>query len=288
MRKISYPRIDCHDVYLTCLQSVANTAQGRGYKIKLTAISPLVKAEWDAYEDRTGSTDLHLFQFCAHGNKNQRIINDVTKHELMTLYTEYMVKGRESARNIYDILRSSSNGLCPLCGIGFVSTLDHYLPKARYPVFSVNPKNLIPACDTCNKGKGSSTYSTKESQPLNPYFSSDIFYTQDWLKARVIKSRPLSFEFYVDPPDDWSPVDKQRVRNHFTDFNIGEKYSIHASLFLDSINSIINMIRSSGGTPELVSEQFRNSANNEMNNTLLRAMYFSVSADLEICGGEFL
>lgn len=53
-----------------------------------------------------------------------------------------MLKNGSAARKVYDKLRASSKGICPLCGIHGVDTLDHYLPKARYPLFSVNPKIL--------------------------------------------------------------------------------------------------------------------------------------------------
>lgn len=40
--------------------------------------------------------------------------------------------------------------VCPMCGIGSVSDLDHYLPKSRYPEFSVLALNLVPVCKRCN------------------------------------------------------------------------------------------------------------------------------------------
>lgn len=48
--------------------------------------------------------------------------------------------------------------LCPVCGIGELKKhtdktrdqYDHYLPKAIYPLSSVNFKNLVPICKECN------------------------------------------------------------------------------------------------------------------------------------------
>lgn len=48
--------------------------------------------------------------------------------------------------------------LCPVCGIGELKKhtdisrdqYDHYLPKAIYPLSSVNFKNLVPVCKECN------------------------------------------------------------------------------------------------------------------------------------------
>src|SRR3546814_3004594 len=47
---------------------------------------------------------------------------------------------------------------CPACGEpGTPNTLDHYLPKGRYPHFCVTPLNLFPMCDACQQAKGEKT-----------------------------------------------------------------------------------------------------------------------------------
>ncbi|WP_156094326.1 hypothetical protein [Lentzea aerocolonigenes] len=43
--------------------------------------------------------------------------------------------------------------LCPMCGVGYVRALDHYLPKEKYPEFSVLALNLVPTCTRCNENK---------------------------------------------------------------------------------------------------------------------------------------
>lgn len=52
----------------------------------------------------------------------------------------------------------NSIGICPFCGLSDLKSdnlskrdaYDHYLPKNTYPFNTVNFKNLIPACNTCN------------------------------------------------------------------------------------------------------------------------------------------
>lgn len=43
---------------------------------------------------------------------------------------------------------------CPICEVGFAKELDHYIPRALYPEYSVFPHNLIPICHECNNKKG--------------------------------------------------------------------------------------------------------------------------------------
>ncbi|TPJ42888.1 HNH endonuclease signature motif containing protein [Mesorhizobium sp. B2-7-1] len=60
--------------------------------------------------------------------------------------------------------------MCPFCGgLGHTWTLDHYLPKANFPAYSVNPSNLVPCCRDCNSGKNASFGAELHEQTLHPY-----------------------------------------------------------------------------------------------------------------------
>lgn len=288
MIQLSPPIIDCADIFAACLTSLPNTDEGNEFVTKLNKIKIKTQAEWELFDTRVGNVDLHLFDPCKHANKTQSVIDNVSKDDFVKLYTDYMVKGEDLPRNVYNIIRAYSNGLCPLCGIAVVTTVDHYLPKARYPVFSICLNNLVPACDTCNKGKGSSVYKTKKSQPLHPYFSPSHFYRTDWIKANVLKTIPLSFIFYADPPEDWSPTDQERAKNHFKDFDLGNKYSVNASQFLTIINGSIQKILNSGGNDKHVKDTLISYARNEKPNTTLRAILYAMANDNDICKGLYL
>ncbi|WP_353167585.1 hypothetical protein [Providencia sp.] len=289
MIKLSPPLIKCPDILAACLSSVSNTREGTEYINKFNLIKNKINAEWQLFDDRADTIDLHLFNYSRHAHKEQLVIDDVSKDDFVKLYTEYMVKGDTLPRSIYNTIRASSNNICPLCGISIVTTIDHYLPKARYPIFSIYTNNLVPACDTCNKGKGSSTYTSKESQPLHPYFSAPHFYATDWIKANVLKTSPLSFDFYADPPDHWDANDKARVINHFSDFNLAAKYSVNASQFLTLINNnMIQIILDSGGDSNAVKDVLVSSAAREKPNTTLRIILYAMADDDEICNGLYL
>lgn len=62
---------------------------------------------------------------------------------------------------------------CPYCGIGAPRQFDHYLPKEKFPEFSVHAYNLVPCCGTCN-GKKSDLWidSDKARIFLNFYIDS--------------------------------------------------------------------------------------------------------------------
>ena len=62
----------------------------------------------------------------------------------------------DGGRKYYDKIKAIPKySKCPFCGVGIVSTLDHYLPKTKYPTYALTPVNLIACCADCNKNKKS-------------------------------------------------------------------------------------------------------------------------------------
>lgn len=74
------------------------------------------------------------------------------KDEFKSLY-DYNRKQISSLRNRVLTQNGYRNDKCPLCECDSVSTMDHYLPKEKYPLFVVHPRNLIPCCNSCNQHK---------------------------------------------------------------------------------------------------------------------------------------
>lgn len=61
---------------------------------------------------------------------------------------------------------------CPTCGsLGIPGTLDHYLPKTKYPEYATLLVNLTPMCSTCQEEKGSDCLTELgEKKFLHPYY----------------------------------------------------------------------------------------------------------------------
>src|SRR6185312_468698 len=68
---------------------------------------------------------------------------DVSKDELISLYTRLSRKG-SVARDLYDKIKlGAPYRRCPICGHRPVASVDHYLPKSSFPALAVVPPNLI-------------------------------------------------------------------------------------------------------------------------------------------------
>ena len=139
-----------------------------------------------------------------------------------------------------------------------MSTLDHHLPKARYPALAVTPINLVPACADCNRAKTDSIAKTREEQSLHPYF--DDVEDESWLEAEVVEGAPAALRFYVRPPDTWDELKIGRVRYHFRLFNLAALYASHAAEELVGIRYRLTTLLDCGGGAGAVREHLQEEA----------------------------
>jgi hypothetical protein len=216
MRVISKPNISPIRTYVRCYSSFRTTT-----KTDFKNITGFISTSSTDYDQRAYIKNLYTFSVHIHVQGN------ISKDDMVKLYNKKMV-GHHTGRKIYDKLLSLAPlSRCPFCGVGTVTTLDHYLPEAKFPTFSVLPYNLVASCKDCNTGKLASYATTQNTQTLHPYY--DNFTAEQWLFARVLQTSPVSIEFYVNPPATWSQVDKDRVQSHFDNYKLDTRFSVEAS-----------------------------------------------------------
>jgi len=301
MNEVIFPQdIQCSEYYNLCVSLI--TRSDSELQNRLRDIADHIQEAWAQFDLRITPKQLHNFEACfpptrvaaALGQDAASqviepviIAGTVSKDDLVRLYERYMVKGRRNAKAVYNLLRAASHNVCPLCGITKVSSLDHYLPKAKYPVFSINPKNLVPACDGCNKIKGDPIYRSESELHLYPYDDDAKYYNSDWVDASISIDRGvLNFDFYPNPPDEWSETEKRRAINHFETFELHAKYKNNATQLVTSImynirsmlvtNDYVAVINYYLGAMEIVPA-----------NSTFRIMYKAVARDISICSGNF-
>ncbi|PDS68851.1 HNH endonuclease [Rhizobium phaseoli] len=224
MRQLKRPKYNPLDVFLLCVGEVVEDDARSNYLENHHQIANSV-VEFDA---ATSGKNWFGLPRVGRGHPEVVIRGTLTKGALVDLYGKYLVGG-EAAREIYDELLVSSDGRCPFCGgIGQVHTVDHYLPKSSFPVYSVLPDNLIPCCRDCNTGKMASFATTQKDQTLHPYLDAPSFFSERWVGAMVCRTDPIAVEFTCSPPDEWSDIDKMRAQAHFDQYNLANRYRIQA------------------------------------------------------------
>ena len=165
------------------------------------------------------------------------VVNPLTKKKLIRLYEYYLLDPDKPGREIYEELLASAEEKCPMCGdIGRPRNLDHFLPKAHFPQYSVLPFNLVPCCRDCNMdGKGQGFATIEEHQLIHPYTDKGIFSSVQWVFARYIQGEPGAIEYWVDPPATWTDKDQLRAHKHFEDLDLAHRYQVEAAKHLSEV-----------------------------------------------------
>lgn len=164
-----------------------------------------------------------------YANPNFVVTGTLTKKNLTDLYTDYMVGAKGASRDIYDFLLTAAGGLCHFCGgLGHVRTLDHYLPKATFPAYSVHPNNLVPCCRDCNSGKNAAFGAHPHEQTLHPYLDDARFFNERWVHATVHRQDPILLKFECAPPGNWDAADQERSRSHFESYQLARRFSVQS------------------------------------------------------------
>lgn len=272
-------------VYETC----SNSSQNENLRVRLNNIRDQIIASEGIYQGLANQAELYSIASFVQGNDGV-VFGEVRRSELNGLYSNQLVNKSKPGRKYYDaILSNAPSGKCPYCGLGQASTLDHYLPKTSYPQYSVTPLNLIPACKDCNTGKSDFSATIADEQCLHPYFDQDRFDNQQWLYAEVIETSPVTISFYIDAPDDWDDVSKNRINFHFSDFRLAQRFSIEAASEAASLKGYLTQI--SNPTPELIKEHLRMKVVAEYNiqkNSWKTAMYQVLHSSDWYCAGGYI
>lgn len=252
----------------------------------------------DDLADRVGAEIPHFIAaeaaYLKHGGARDytsypahlKAASKVSSAEMKWLY-EQRLRSSPKCRSYYNkIINSADFRRCPLCGVGFVRTVDHYLPQQYFPALSITPLNLVPSCRDCNSIKSTHYPANLGEQTLHPYFDdvSDI-----WLKAEVAIDDPVTLRFFAEGPAIWEKTMQDRVKSHFKVFGLGPLFASNASSELQNLRSILQSTYSDGDRDAvrsyLVGEY--NKYSSIHSNGWQAAAYDALARDDKYCDGGF-
>ncbi|MFS9161172.1 HNH endonuclease signature motif containing protein [Streptococcus oralis] len=119
--------------------------------------------------------------------------DNYTFSSIQNYYSEYY-----SGRTLFkyrEYMEQLVEKRCPICDCSFAYsqvTLDHILPKSKFPFLSITPINLVPTCYNCNMRKNDGI----PSKVLNPYFHG--FSPFDYLTIIIKVNVEKPFESTID------------------------------------------------------------------------------------------
>lgn len=279
MKKIDKPNFSVAEVLIDCIDNL----QDQKLKQELIdSTNQFTLAETD-FNNKTATNSLHQIP------QNETISETINSSVLKGIYTERMVNKKNKGRAYYNsIFISAPNGKCPFCSVKQVRTLDHYLPKSKYPILAITPNNLVPSCSDCNKDKLVDSPTNSEEETLHPYF--DDIENFDWLKARILTMNPIKFEYFISPPADWTDLLKTRLTNHFSAYLLNDLYSIHAVEEFENIKQQVTNLYQTLGANQL-KEHLLDSYKSRYfvnKNSWQTAFYECLYRNENFCNGNFI
>lgn len=164
--------------------------------------------------------------------------------QVSTVYSKHFVRQDSAGRAMYDAIRLATPW-CTACGHQRVKTLDHYLPKSKYPALALVPANLTPMCHSCNTAKSTRVATCPEDSFVHPYF--EDFESAIWLTAQIVREPEPHVEFGV-AVSPWSAIERARIHNHINRFKLDEMYGIEAARLIAQSRRTLERTRQSGGS----------------------------------------
>jgi hypothetical protein len=150
-----------------------------------------------------------------------------------------------AVRAVLIAINEADNPRCPYCSIGWARQIDHYLPKAAFPEFSVAGTNLVPACADCNWLKGNATVDPDGSRYIHAYLDDD--FDQAFLVATVRWNNDrFIVQYFLRQCGSMTDVQFSGLRAQFYDLCLLQRFGREAIQELEDTGFRVTAARQSG------------------------------------------
>lgn len=225
MYHLRKPQYDQKGIVEDCIPKTFRESQYRDRAERIRGYIQKILDDTRTYDERAEKGQLYLVEENDCSNEANRIL----KEDMEYLYTERFVKSKKDA---YYAAIMKDVMLCPFCGQPFgtgLKQLDHFLPKALFPVYAVSPINLVPCCGRCNNLKSAYAPKDKFTQIIHPYYD-DYNDKEIWIKAKleeykVGKEVQFRFTFFCSFPKNWTEEKREKAKSHFSLFHLEKRFS---------------------------------------------------------------
>ena len=178
-------------------------------------------------------------------------------------------------RDMLEDLRNHSLTLCPACGeAGTPNTLDHYLPKGKYPHFCITPHNIFPMCDACQSRKAAKTGDARNPRFfVHPYF--DVFVAEQVISLKI--HPPFDTPtFKLGVVKDLSKKKRKLLKRHIQELQIPKRYIRFFREQYRLLLRLVERMRETGQDIEANLDNFRYTAEEPSKNGWGYVFYESV------------
>lgn len=186
-----------------------------------------------------------------------------------------------------EILASAYLDACPYCNTTPVESLDHALPRAVYPEFSVLPQNLVPACATCNRKKGDHCFKKSGLNLMHPYYAL-IPDTPILFASVAVDARQVTWEFYLEQGGAIHDDMFESIKNLFNRLELAERYSQVSAGAITDLTGCLEELHQSGGATEtrkFLQKVGDSARKNRGANYWKTAIFCALAANDDFCDG---
>ncbi|MEW5768818.1 MAG: HNH endonuclease signature motif containing protein [Pseudomonadota bacterium] len=191
-----------------------------------------------------------------------------------------------------DLLKRIEVARCPFCGISESSTLDHYLPKERYPEFSIFPKNLVPSCAVCNTRKRDRILDAGMDVRMFLHPCYDPIPNMAFLAVRArMEADALILSYRLIRPNGMALQTFRHLRSHFNELDLADRYRRMGLEHLGGQYPALRRAYGPGEDAERVAEKLIEGAEDfeEVSgpNYWLAKLYRALAGNDDFCDGGF-
>lgn len=230
MRNLNEYNGNSSDFLDEVISSKRNSQQDPNYKQRINVLAPTIKVLFNNFE--TAHNAKNHISLVPNGYVNQ------DKTDLINLYTSGNSRLVKLKNSITTVLDNRAMNTCQYCTIGPVGSLDHIIPKDEFPEFSVNPKNLIPSCTTCNSHKSENWKENNKTIFLNLY--TDILPTEQYLFVDLVVSpNNIQPRFELRNHNNIDADFFILLESHYTKLHLLERYKKESYKIISELTNLI-------------------------------------------------
>lgn len=223
---------DCFEVH----KSAVNNKHKGELKERLLVLNPAVEKEYKLFIDNFSKNSL--------GSQKASSNLAASREDLLTLYRYQNKIIREVRESIRKLQVKTIISTCQNCTVDTANSLDHILPKASFPEFIVNPKNLFPCCTTCNSYKLDAIEDDEGQKFLNLYLDELPKFQYLYVEIFLDEKGDLDFKFSLKNERDSIPQDFFLVlKNHYEKLHLYERFKLKSIEYVSELESKISAFR---------------------------------------------
>lgn len=270
MKNLDFYQEDCFDFHQEAINRKNTTQTDPNYKQRVRQLNPIIRVEYDELNEIYNDNAV-LKEIESHGFEEQE------KDDLKKLYS-YDSNLIQELKIHLTTIDGAKYSTCPNCTISEINSFDHYLPKGSFSEFVVNPKNLIPCCQTCNSIKGDIWRRDGERVFLNLYLDK-LPETQYLFVDFIINEEGIETNYQLNNLNGIEDELYALIESHYKGLNLLERFSENSD---EVITEFINSIKPY--TERLTIEEIREIVNEgcEENKTSFGFNYWKSILKLEL------